>query len=99
MIELRENERLVVAELAQKYLVKGTELWVYGSRVQGTALDTSKLNLMLFTPEGEVNNLNEFLYALQNSDIMISVRVQDWKYLPVFFRDNFRMKNECLLVV
>ena len=99
MIELREKDRIAIISLASKYLVKGTELRAYGSRVKGTALDTSDLDLMMFTPEGEVNDLLEFQEALQNSNIPIFVQVFDWSRLPQSFRDNFQQKNERLLVV
>ena len=99
MIELREKDRLAITKLAQKHLVKGTELWAYGSRVKGTALDTSDLDLVMFTPEGEVNDLPEFLSALQHSNIPIFVQVFDWNHLPQAFKDNFQLKNERLLVV
>lgn len=99
MIDLREKDRLAIAQLAQQHLVKGTELWAYGSRIKGTAIDTSDLDLMMFTPQGEVNDLVEFLAVLQNSNIPIFIQVFDWNYLPQSFRDNFQLKNEKLLVV
>lgn len=99
MIELREKDRRAIEALAQQCLVKGTELWAYGSRVKGTALDTSDLDLMMFTPEGEVNDVVEFLDVLQNSNIPIFVQVFDWNRMPQAFKDNFQLKNELLLVV
>ena len=99
MIDLREKDRIAITQLAQKHLVKGTELRAYGSRVKGTALEASDLDLMMFTPEGEVNDLLEFQQALQHSNIPIFVQVFDWNYLPQNFKDNFMLKNERLLIV
>ena len=64
MIELREKDRKAITALAKKHLVKGTELRAYGSRVKGTSLETSDLDLMMFTPEGQTNDLLEFQQAL-----------------------------------
>ena len=99
MIDLREKDLHAIENLAQKYLVSGTELRAYGSRVKGTALDTSDLDLMMFTPNGEVNDLFTFQEALRESNIPIFVQVFDWNHLPDNFRLNFEKANESLLVV
>lgn len=99
MIELREKDRAAIELLANKYLVKGTELRVYGSRVKGTSIDSSDLDLMMFTPKGEINDLTEFQEALRHSNIPIFVQVFDWNYMPENFKQNFQEVNERLLVV
>lgn len=99
MIDLKLHHRSMLTALAQKHLVKGTELRAYGSRVKGTALDSSDLDLMMFTPKGKINDLFEFQQALRESNLPIFVQVFDWQYIPPSFKESFTQANERLLVV
>mgnify|MGYP006098751721 CR=1 FL=1 len=99
MIDIKKRHLDLLITLARKHLVKGTELRAYGSRVKGTSIDTSDLDLMMFTPEGEENDLLEFREALRDSNIPIFVQVFDWYHLPQRFRENFAKCNERLLLV
>ncbi len=99
MINLRKKDRIIISGIAKKYLIKGTELRVYGSRVKNTAIDTSDLDLVIFTPEGKMNDLVEFQEALRDSNIPIFVQVFDWYFFPQNFKDNFQQRNESLLIV
>lgn len=99
MIDLKPHHRSMLTQLAKQHLVQGTELRAYGSRVKGTAIDASDLDLMMFTPEGEVNDLVEFQRALRESNLPIFVQVFDWQYIPTSFKDNFSRTNERLLIV
>ncbi|WP_375753501.1 nucleotidyltransferase family protein [Vibrio sp. HN007] len=99
MIDLRDKDRQAIEQLARKFLVKGTELKAYGSRVKGSSQPASDLDLMMFTPEGEMNNLIDFQQALKESNIPIFVQVFDWNVMPENFKQNFLKRNESLLVV
>lgn len=99
MIDLKPSHREMLIELAQQHLISGTELRAYGSRVKGTSIDTSDLDLMMFTPEGQVNDLAKFQQALTHSNIPIFVQVFDWRHVPESFRTHFAHNNERLLLV
>lgn len=99
MIELREKDRVNICRLADKVLPSGSILWAYGSRVKGTGHDTSDLNLVLISPEDEpidIEYLQRFKLALQDSTIPIFVQVMDWNYMPEHFKDNILQRYEVL---
>jgi predicted nucleotidyltransferase len=99
MIDLRDSDRSLISKLAKEHLIKGTELWAYGSRVKGTALDTSDLDLVICTPDDAINDLFEFIEALQHSNLPIFVQVFDDEHFPDNFRKNFEEQKELLLTV
>lgn len=99
MIDLRPKDRLLITQLAEELLAKGTELWVYGSRVKGTALDTSDLDMVISTPSDTANDLIAFKEALQHSNLPIFVQIFDDNYFPDNFRKNFEEQKELLLRV
>ena len=99
MIDLRKKDRVTLTRIAQQYLVEGTELRVYGSRVKGRSVESSDLDLVMFTPKGKTNDLASFKEALQGSNIPIFVQIFDWNHFPSHFQEQFMQNNECLLVV
>ena len=90
MIDIRPQDLDRIKQIASQSLVTGSKLWAYGSRVKGTAYDASDLDLVIITPEGEVNDIVDFRDKLQNSNIPIIVQAFCWEYLP----DNFKANIE-----
>ena len=69
------------------------EVWAYGSRVKGSANDTSDLDLVLRDPEDPTRpqkNLPRLTSEIADSTIPILVDVLDWARLPKGFRDEIR---------
>ena len=66
------------------------EVWAYGSRVSGGALEGSDLDLVLRNPqdpEQEVDGCFAFKEALQNSNLPMLVEIHQWPRLPASFHD------------
>ena len=81
MINLREQDRKTLLELAERHLPKNAELWAYGSRVKGTHHETSDLDLVVKMPAGETLDLDDLIHfqtAVQDSTLPILVQVFDW---------------------
>ena len=69
--------------------VPGHEVWAYGSRVRGEAHAASDLDLVVrdpLDPHRPCPALAALRRALRDSDLPISVDVQDWARLPEPFR-------------
>lgn len=69
--------------------VPGHEVWAYGSRVKGDAHPASDLDLVVrdpLDPHRPCSALPALRRALRDSDLPISVDVQDWARLPESFR-------------
>jgi predicted nucleotidyltransferase len=69
--------------------VPGHEVWAYGSRVKGDAHPASDLDLVVrdpLDPHRPCPALPALRRALRDSDLPISVDVQDWALLPEAFR-------------
>ena len=69
--------------------VPGHEVWAYGSRVKGDAHAASDLDLVVrdpLDPQRPCPALLTLRRALRDSDLPISIDVQDWARLPETFR-------------
>ena len=86
MIDIRPQDLDRIKQIASVNLVNGSKLWAYGSRVKGTAYEASDLDLVVITPEGEINDIAEFRQKLQDSNIPIIVQAFGWEYLPENFK-------------
>ena len=83
---LEELRRLIATHLPQE------EVWAYGSRVNGTAHDTSDLDLVVRHPAdlkaGQGSAFWELKAELSESNLPFLVEVFDWAKLPPAFWDN-----------
>ncbi len=90
-IELRQKDRRAILQIAREVLPDDAELWVYGSRVKGTAHDASDLDLVIKTPAEapplSSEQLTHFREALRDSSLPILVDVFDWRLMPEGFRE------------
>lgn len=91
---LEQLRRLIATHLPQE------EVWAYGSRVAGTAHDTSDLDLVVRHPadlkvqQGSVFwDLKE---ALSESNLPFLVELFDWATLPAAFWDNIARQHVIL---
>ncbi len=88
---IREKDRKSIIDLAFKTIKTPSELWAFGSRVNGDAHDMSDLDLVIVTNSSEKLNIDElvtFKDSLRESNIPIIVQVMDWSRVPQSFHNN-----------
>ena len=83
---VQELRRLIATHLPQE------EVWAYGSRVTGTAHDTSDLDLVVRHPaDVQVKQSSAFWElkdAISESNLPVLIELFDWARLPPAFHDN-----------
>lgn len=83
---LDQLRRLIAAHLPQE------EVWAYGSRIAGTAHDTSDLDLVVRHPADLKTQQGSAFWdlreALSESNLPFLVELFDWARLPGTFGDN-----------
>ena len=98
MIDLPENLLIQVKAILKQY-VPEAEIWVFGSRVTGTAKDYSDLDLVVLEkeklPQKQYYQLQE---AFQESELPIRVDVLDWHRITPAFRNNIKENYEVLFL-
>ena len=86
--DLPERNRKEVARILNT-VAPGIEVWVYGSRINGTASEMSDLDLVLRARDLEPIDVT-ILAAIRNSfsesNLPILVDVLDWVQIPESFR-------------
>ncbi|MEI7795357.1 MAG: nucleotidyltransferase domain-containing protein [Methylococcaceae bacterium] len=95
---LRDKDKQRLLKLLVDYLPNVTA-WAYGSRVKGEAHEASDLDLVLRSTDlGRIpiDALEDFLQALNDSNIPILVEARDWARLPVSFHEEI-LKNYVVL--
>ena len=96
---LRPQDKAEILRIAQKAFSTPLDILAYGSRVDGTAHDTSDLDLALRSKNGQPIDLGELLNfkeQIENSNIPILVQVFDWATIPENFHKNI-LKNYVVL--
>ena len=96
---LREKDKSRIIDIADKIFTSPIEIWVYGSRVNGTAHDTSDLDLVIRTKDlqpVDASELHLFQEAVEDSNIPIMVQIFDWARIPESFHHNINKNYEVL---
>lgn len=96
---LSPQDKENILQIAQEVFKTPLEMWAYGSRVDGTAHDTSDLDLVLRTKNSQPidgQEIVEFKERIENSNIPILVQVFDWSSIPESFHQNI-LKNYIVL--
>ena len=86
-IDLRADEHKEVARLLQHHL-PDTEVWAYGSRVQGAARPASDLDLVIFASAGQKEAVSRLREAFDESPLPFRVDLFVWDKVPEEFRKN-----------
>ena len=87
-LDLRPQDLALLSALLKQHLPQ-TEVWAYGSRVNGDGHEASDLDLVVRQPEElmtKTTGLDELKDALVESDLPIRVDVIDWARIPESFR-------------
>jgi predicted nucleotidyltransferase len=91
---LEELRRLIATYLPQE------EVWAYGSRVAGTAHDTSDLDLVVRHPADlkvqQTSAFWELKEAISESNLPFLVELFDWARLPSTFGENIARQHVVL---
>lgn len=69
-------------------------VWVYGSRIKGTAHEGSDLDLVVF--DVAPGNISTLRNAFSDSSLPILVDVMDWSSIPETFRSEIEKRHEVL---
>jgi len=96
---LREQDRSAIVQIADKTIKQASQLWAFGSRVNGEAHDTSDLDLVLVSNDNTKIDISDFIgfkEALKESNIPIIVQVLDWNRIPESFHKNILSNHEKL---
>jgi predicted nucleotidyltransferase len=99
---LRDKDRTRIIEIAQKSFLTPVEIWAYGSRVNGDCHEGSDLDLVVLSGDEKINISDmyfNFVEALRDSNIPISVDVKNWNVIPISFRENILKKYEVVCTV
>ena len=82
---LRPAERRTVVTLLGRYL-PNIEVWAYGSRTNGNAVDASDLDLVALSDAEQEPLLDAIREAFEESDLGFRVDIMGWGALPETFR-------------
>ncbi len=72
-----------------------SEVWAYGSRVNGNCHDASDLDLVIRNPtalQKPTEHVAQLKQAFKDSELPIIVDLMDWAYLPESYRDEIKKK-------
>ena len=95
-IRLRPQDRKEVERILGQF-VPNEEVWVYGSRVDGSGHELSDLDLVIRHPgdlkQKQAVSLDELKGAFSESNLPFLVDVHDWASLPVAFWANIEAQH------
>ncbi len=96
---LRDKDRQTLLQIFSLLPDNNTEVWAYGSRVDGSAHDGSDLDLVIRNLDGKRLSIDDFIEIkerIQESNIPILVDLFDWDRLPESFHRNIEARHEVL---
>ena len=97
MIDLTELQRQQVLDIFKKYL-PDTPVWVFGSRIKGTAKTYSDLDLALITEQPlTIRQLTELEIAFTDSELPFTVDLIDWASCNESFKQIILQRYEVLI--
>ena len=88
-LQLPARYRSKIEALLLRHL-PGTEVWAYGSRIDGRSHAGSDLDLVLRAPDLQPiprQRISALRDALRESSVPILVEMHDWSLLPASFHD------------
>jgi len=87
MIDIKERHLTMVKKIIQQ-LIPGIPVWIFGSRVKGTAKPYSDLDLVIVGPQQIPQQLYyQIKDAMEESDLPYRVDVLDWYRISPEFRE------------
>ena len=87
--------RQIILKLLKEH-IPTSEVWVYGSRVTGTAKHNSDLDMVVFTNSEQSQDVIDLIDAFEESDLLFQVEVFVWDKTPDSFKANIKRKHVVL---
>ena len=97
-MKLRDKDRLLLQGIFASLTVPA-EVWLFGSRVQGTAHEGSDVDLVICTTTGKPLPKSEFsrlFTLLQESNLPLPFNLFDYALLPAAFKTQINRTHEVL---
>jgi predicted nucleotidyltransferase len=95
-IDIKPDQRKILLDLLNDYL-PGVTVWVYGSRIRGTARPQSDLDLAVFAAAEQKRSVAALKEALEESQLPFRVDLFVWDEIPAQFRDNIQQAHLVLV--
>jgi uncharacterized protein len=97
MIDLDQRQKKLVIHILQEIIPNATT-WVFGSRAEGRARETSDLDLAIISPK-EIENhiLLDIKEKFDESDLDIKVDIVEFEKLPPSLKNHI-LKNHIILI-
>ncbi|MDV6348779.1 nucleotidyltransferase domain-containing protein [Nitrosomonas sp. Is35] len=95
-IDITPDQRKILIDLLNDYL-PDVKVWVYGSRIKGTARPQSDLDLAVFTSVEQKRAVAALKEALEESQLPFRVDLFVWDEIPEQFRDNIQQAHVILV--
>ena len=86
-LNLDKNQFNILNQIIKQHVPNKT-IWAYGSRVNGKPRDRSDLDLVIF--DCDPVQIMNFETILEESHLLISVDVMDWKKIPHSFKKDIK---------
>jgi predicted nucleotidyltransferase len=87
MMDLLPKHLEEVQAILRQYLSPGSEVWAFGSRVNGMAAEGSDLDLIVRSADGAGVVLTGLRAAFRDSNLPFKVELLDWAAIPDCFRN------------
>lgn len=91
-IDLLQKYHLLIQSLVKKYLPDAT-VWVYGSRVKGTAQTHSDLDMIVFVTEQQKLQVSDLQEAFDDSILPFRVDLFVWSDVPEEFHKTIESEH------
>jgi len=95
-IDITPDQRKILLDLLNDYLPDVT-VWVYGSRIKGTARPQSDLDLAVFASAEQKRAVAALKEALDESLLPFRVDLFVWDEIPAQFRENIQRAHVILI--
>jgi type I restriction enzyme S subunit len=88
-IDISADQKIIILDLLNRYL-PNTMVWVYGSRIKGTARPSSDLDMVTFTTTDQRTSVEDLKEAFEESDLPFRVDLFTWDEVPAQFHKNIK---------
>jgi type I restriction enzyme S subunit len=86
-IGITPNQKKIILQLLDHY-IPNTKVWIYGSRVKGTARKNSDLDMVAFSNKKQNLQIDHLREAFDESDLPFRVDLFNWDDVPEQFHQN-----------
>jgi predicted nucleotidyltransferase len=95
MLDLNPKYIAIIQDILNNHIPRHV-VWVYGSRIKGTAHEGSDLDLVIAPSERKISDeqLSAIKAAFSESDVPILIDINDWNTIPSQFKLEIEKKHE-----